>query len=109
MSGHWYCHRNGRREGPFSLSALKQLAATGEVGPEDSVWAEGMPAWRPAKQMYTAWGITGAMCPALSATPSPGGSHEAMARTSMILGIVGLLVFGVLVGPVAIVLASIAM
>ena len=48
MAGTWYVGRNGERTGPFSDGELRELAASGRIGPADLVWREGMSAWAPA-------------------------------------------------------------
>jgi hypothetical protein len=49
MASQWYYARNGVRFGPVSGQQLKQLAATGELLPQDLLWKEGLPDWRPAR------------------------------------------------------------
>jgi len=39
--------KGGRQEGPFTKSALRQLAVAGVVSSEDLAWREGMPEWMP--------------------------------------------------------------
>jgi len=39
--------KGGRQEGPYTKSALRQLAAAGVVSSEDLAWKEGMPEWMP--------------------------------------------------------------
>lgn len=41
----FYVAKGGRQEGPYSKSALRQLAAAGVVSSEDLTWKEGMPEW----------------------------------------------------------------
>ena len=42
---HWFYVSNGQQNGPVDEAHLRQLIATGAVGPDDLVWAEGMPQW----------------------------------------------------------------
>ena len=51
QSQQWYYTGGGGQHGPVDFSNLQLLAATGQVRPEDLVWAEGMPAWIPATQI----------------------------------------------------------
>ncbi len=44
----WYYARNDEPFGPVSVSALKQLAAAGQLAPDDLLWREGMDAWTTA-------------------------------------------------------------
>jgi hypothetical protein len=41
----WFYVSNGQQSGPVDEVHLRQLIATGAVGPDDLVWAEGMPQW----------------------------------------------------------------
>lgn len=51
MASEWYYSKKGQRFGPVSGQQLKQLAAEGELGPEDLVWKEAMKQWVPAKSI----------------------------------------------------------
>jgi len=51
MATEWYYTRGTEQMGPVSSEELKQLAASGELGPDDLVWKEGMEDWRPAGQL----------------------------------------------------------
>jgi hypothetical protein len=42
MTDQWYFARDGKTSGPFSAARLQELAAAGEVRPQDAVWKEGM-------------------------------------------------------------------
>ena len=44
----WYYARDDEQLGPISTADLRQLAASGKLGPEDFVWKEGMEQWAPA-------------------------------------------------------------
>jgi hypothetical protein len=44
----WYYASGGQQRGPVKTSQLKQLAAAGELKPDDLVWCDGMPNWAPA-------------------------------------------------------------
>lgn len=48
-TGRWYYERGGRSLGPFDASRMTQMLTSGELGPDDMVWSEGMPAWVPAR------------------------------------------------------------
>lgn len=45
----WYYAKGNDKHGPVSSKQLKQLARTGELLPNDLVWKEGAPDWKPAK------------------------------------------------------------
>ena len=55
----------GRQQsGPFDMSALRQMAAAGQLRAETLVWKAGMPQWTPAEQVPEIAGI-------LAQTPPP--------------------------------------
>jgi hypothetical protein len=47
----WYYSVGGQRSGPVTGADLKQLAQAGKLGPDDLVWKDGMPEWRPAAKV----------------------------------------------------------
>ena len=51
MSKRWYYTCLGEKNGPVSDRELKALADRGELLPDDDVWHEGMPEWKPAKRI----------------------------------------------------------
>src|SRR5262245_40395657 len=51
MASAYYYVRNGERVGPISGRQLKELAATGQLTPDDLVWKEGMAGWEPARKL----------------------------------------------------------
>lgn len=60
----WYYTQGGQQKGPVTREAIGQLAATGQLRPEDLVWTQGMAAWQPAGQ------IAG-LFPGIAAIPPP--------------------------------------
>jgi hypothetical protein len=42
MATQWYFEREGRKFGPYLATRLRELAASGELRPQDLVWKEGM-------------------------------------------------------------------
>ena len=44
----WYYYKRGRREGPIDDSAIRRMAALGELEPTDLVWCPGMKDWAQA-------------------------------------------------------------
>jgi len=86
------------------------MASAGQLLPNDHVWTQGMTSWRQARDFYGQWEVlppVTAVAPMSAAAGVP--PHLVTARTSMILGIIGLLLFGVVLGPLAIIFASMAM
>jgi hypothetical protein len=41
----WFYTSGGTQRGPIDYSQLQLLVATAQLGPDDQVWTEGMPAW----------------------------------------------------------------
>jgi len=76
----WYYSKNGQRQGPVSSEQLRQLAASGQLQPSDSVWKEGMSQWTEAQRMK---GLFPAAPTADSHVPPPMPSeNDATARPS---------------------------
>jgi hypothetical protein len=48
MASSWFYMRDNKRVGPVAIDQLRQLAATGALAREDSVWTVGMNQWTPA-------------------------------------------------------------
>jgi hypothetical protein len=46
----WYVGIQGEQKGPFTVEAVKEMIANGEVGQQDMVWNEGMTEWQPVSQ-----------------------------------------------------------
>ena len=45
----WHYTKNDQQHGPISSAELKQLVADGSLSPDDVIWKEGWPEWKPAK------------------------------------------------------------
>ncbi len=43
----WYYGKGGQQYGPIDEATLRARIATGEVGPRDLIWTEGMSSWTP--------------------------------------------------------------
>lgn len=100
----YHVGRNGQQTGPFSIEQLKAMAASGELGPADLVWKEGMAGWEPASNVPgvfspaegTGQAPHAAPAPLAQATVLPPGTGfspsatkpNSMALAGMILGIV---------------------
>ncbi|MBU4272000.1 MAG: DUF4339 domain-containing protein [Planctomycetes bacterium] len=70
----WYYARDNKQAGPVSAVDLKQLAAAGQLRPDDLVWREGMTEWSAARNVRGLFEE--------SAAPAPAGSPpEAVAPT----------------------------
>lgn len=51
MTKSWHYAQHGQTVGPIPEAQLKGLLASGQLGPDDHVWSEGMPGWAPARQV----------------------------------------------------------
>ena len=47
----WHYERDNVEQGPVSWGILKQMAASGDLAPEERVWKRGMPDWAPASEI----------------------------------------------------------
>jgi hypothetical protein len=47
----WYYAQGDQQLGPVSEGEIKRLVAEGKVRPQDEVWCEGMPDWKPAGEV----------------------------------------------------------
>lgn len=61
----WYYVKNGEQQGPVNLEQLRQLAAGGQLEPQDLVWNASMKDWTAANQ------VDGIFSPTANATPAP--------------------------------------
>jgi hypothetical protein len=72
MADQWYYAHQGQQAGPVSIEQLRQLAASGQLQPDDMVWKQGMTAWAPANT------VEGLFSAALGpAAPPPGAAPAA--------------------------------
>jgi len=47
----WFYGKSGQQHGPIDESTLRSRIASGEIGQSDLIWTEGMPEWRPLREM----------------------------------------------------------
>lgn len=47
----WYFAQDGSQAGPVDQATLAAMVRSGEVGPDDLVWREGMAEWQPASSV----------------------------------------------------------
>ena len=45
----WYYAQNNQQLGPVTLEALRGMAASGQLAPDNLVWTQGMAQWLPAR------------------------------------------------------------
>jgi len=79
MVDRWYFARDGRQSGPFSAAQLQELAAGGQLQPQDLVWKEGMAKGVPAvkvRKLFSDGQIAAAAAvPAVQVSPAPAPSE----------------------------------
>ena len=49
----WYLARNGRQYGPLTDAEIQKIVELGHLKPDDLVWREGFPDWRPAVLVFS--------------------------------------------------------
>ncbi len=69
MASSYYYARGGQRFGPVSGSQLKELAASGQLAPDDLVWKDGMADWEPARKLKGLFAIQPPVPPPLPTSP----------------------------------------
>lgn len=47
----WFHLDDDRQVGPLDLAEMRRRVLDGEVGPDTYIWADGMPDWRPAREV----------------------------------------------------------
>lgn len=120
----WYYSRGGQQTGPVTIDQLRQMAATGQITPQDLVWRDGMAQWQPIGTLPEFGGAPagpaayaqgpGQVPPGYQPPyqTAPGGSresHQGMAITGFILSLVGVPCCGFILGPVGAVLGFLAL
>ena len=92
----WFIDRNGKEHGPVTAQQLKQLAATGQLRPDDRVRRDDMQAPRPAREIKGLFGPA-SKPPSLPSDPVPSASPSAKPRSLVKLTAIGCLgVFGIM-------------
>ena len=73
----YHVARHGRAQGPYPKSALKQLVSAGILNADDPAWTEGMPSWKPLKEIVELGAFSPAVLPPtanpISVPKSPSG------------------------------------
>lgn len=78
MATQWYFEQEGRKFGPYPAARLRELAASGELRPQDFVWKEGMEKGVLASRVGNLFAGRGTgISPAESATPATEAAREA--------------------------------
>ncbi|MBS0458383.1 MAG: DUF4339 domain-containing protein [Proteobacteria bacterium] len=75
MDEQWFYSRQGNQTGPVSMEKLRELAAAGQLSPDDMVWREGMPEWIAARTLSSVF-------PPRASAPAPSAPSAPSARTT---------------------------
>ncbi|HZK80642.1 MAG TPA: GYF domain-containing protein [Humisphaera sp.] len=75
----WFFSKDGQQQGPVTAADLKQMAASGQLRPDDLVWKDGMAQWAKASQLKGVFATPGA---APEAAPGPVAPQVAEAQQS---------------------------
>jgi TM2 domain-containing membrane protein YozV len=67
MASEWFYAHDGERHGPVPVEQIKDMAAGGQLRPDDLVWQAGMETWQPARK------VPGLLPPASMPPPIPVG------------------------------------
>ena len=51
MATQWKYRKDGQDFGPVTSGQLKQMAASGQLAPDDLIWKEGLTDWLPAERL----------------------------------------------------------
>src|ERR1700730_18600490 len=69
MDPGYYYSREGQRFGPVPGEQLKQLAAAGQLQPDDLIWKEGMANWIQAARVKGLFSTTAPQPPEITVAP----------------------------------------
>lgn len=47
----WFYGKEGQQYGPIDETTLRARIVSGEIGPRDLIWTEGMPSWQPLQEL----------------------------------------------------------
>lgn len=67
----YHVARNNQKLGVFAGADAQARYHSGEILPTDLVWCEGMPAWRPASEVFTGASSSDLPPPAIPSAPAP--------------------------------------
>jgi hypothetical protein len=89
----WYYSQGDVENGPVEEAELIRMLRSGSLPPSSLVWQKGMPEWQPASEITALWAEVGNVVqPAPGQPPQVPAGTNAMAITSLVLGIVSFVV-----------------
>ncbi len=98
-----HVHHQGSQIGPFTPEAVAEMVRLGTLGPDASVWHEGLPDWVPVNEFLQQ--LPAPAAPAAVATPVVAANTDGPSELSVVLkalacGLVVALVAGVIFGVI---------
>jgi hypothetical protein len=98
-----HVHHQGNQIGPFTPEAVAEMVRLGTLGPDASVWHEGLPDWVPVNEFLQQ--LPAPAAPAAVATPAAAANADGPSELSVVLkalacGLVVALVAGVIFGVI---------
>jgi predicted Zn finger-like uncharacterized protein len=78
-SNQWYLARDKKKLGPFSPAQVRQMAAAGQIGPDDMLLRDGAPKWISAssiKGLFSSNAVAAAPAPTPATRPAPRTEEE---------------------------------
>jgi hypothetical protein len=92
----WFWSIGGQKNGPVSLAALQAMVHAGQLGPQATVWTEGMAEWVAAGRLPVLFSPHGAPAPRLDhgglGLLMPVGPQSGLSIAAGYCGLVGLLI-----------------
>jgi uncharacterized Tic20 family protein len=76
MATQWFYTEDGEQRGPVGFEELKSRAEQESLRPDDLVWGEGMPQWKPAAQVEGLYDSPRTAPPPLPGQSPDGPPHE---------------------------------
>ncbi len=98
-----HVHHQGNQIGPFAPEAVAEMVRLGTLGPDASVWHEGLPDWVPVNeflQQLPAPAAPAAVVAPVAAANSDGPSELSVVLKALACGLVVALVAGVIFGVI---------
>lgn len=70
--GTWHAVVNGDQQGPFAMTQLREMMASGSIDPETYVWKDGFTDWKPMKDVPDLYLALAGSAPVAEAAPAGG-------------------------------------
>lgn len=105
----WFYGESGQQSGPIDDSGLNALIASGRIGPAVLLWREGMPNWLTLDQLRANGAIYLTTPPQFYGHGMMPSTTSALAITSLVLGIIGLVTCMVFLGIPAVICGHLSM